>query len=49
MKTLSIRIPDELHEALAKMAEQDRRSLNNFIIVVLEQFVHLAEKDQKED
>jgi predicted HicB family RNase H-like nuclease len=48
MKTLSIRIPEELHKALVELAEQDRRSLNNLIVVILEDFVRLAEEEQKE-
>lgn len=34
---LGIRIPAPLHAALVKMAEKDRRSLHNLIIVTLEE------------
>ena len=37
MKQLQVRLPDELHTALKTLAEQDRRSLNAEIVVLLEQ------------
>ena len=37
MKQLYLRIPDELHEQLVKLAERERRSLNAQIIYLLEQ------------
>lgn len=49
MKTLSIRLPDELHKALVELAEQERRSLNNLIVVILEQAVRLAEEEKSEE
>lgn len=36
MKTLNLRLPDELHERLKAAAETDRRSINNFLINLLE-------------
>ena len=49
MQTLSIRLPDELHKALTELAEQERRSLNNLIVVILEQAVRLAEEEKSEE
>ena len=49
MKTLSIRLPDELHKALTELAEKERRSLNNLIVVILEQAVRLAEEEKSEE
>ena len=37
MKHLQVRMPDDLHAALKTLAEQDRRSLNAEIVVLLEQ------------
>jgi predicted HicB family RNase H-like nuclease len=37
MKMLNTRLPDEIHAALEAIAEQDRRSLNTMIIVLIEQ------------
>jgi hypothetical protein len=39
MKQLYLRLPDELHEALVKLAEKERRSLNAQVIYLLEQAV----------
>ena len=39
MKQLYLRIPDELHEQLVKLAERERRSLNAQITYLLEQAV----------
>ncbi len=40
---LSLRLPSALREALEKMADQDRRSLNAEILVILERAVKEAE------
>jgi predicted HicB family RNase H-like nuclease len=37
MKHINLRVPDDLHAALAAAAEDDRRSLNSMIIVMIEQ------------
>jgi predicted HicB family RNase H-like nuclease len=37
MKHVNLRLPDDLHTALAAAAEADRRSLNSMIIVLIEQ------------
>jgi hypothetical protein len=39
MKQLYLRLPDELHEVLVKLAEKERRSLNAQVIYLLEQAV----------
>jgi hypothetical protein len=44
MKKLSLRIPDDLHAALAEWAKQDRRSLHAQILWLLQQ---AAEVDRK--
>lgn len=36
MVTLNIRLPDDVHEKLAALAEAERRSLNSTIIVLIE-------------
>lgn len=37
MKNLNTRLPDEVHAALKTMAEQDHRSLNAMVIVLIEE------------
>jgi hypothetical protein len=37
MKELNTRLPDDIHAALRTMAEQDRRSLNAMIIILIEE------------
>lgn len=37
MKHVNLRLPDEVHAALAVMAEADRRSLNSMMIVLIEE------------
>jgi hypothetical protein len=44
MKKLSLRIPDDLHAALAEWAKRDRRSLHAQILWLLQQ---AAEVDRK--
>jgi hypothetical protein len=39
MKQLYIRLPDELHEHLVKLAEKERRSLNAQVVYLLEHAV----------
>jgi hypothetical protein len=41
-------MPEELLEALKKLAEEERRSLNSEIVVILEKFVEQAEKEKAE-
>jgi hypothetical protein len=36
MKQINARLPDDVHAALAEMADADRRSLNAMIIVLIE-------------
>jgi predicted transcriptional regulator len=36
--SFSVRVPRELHDELAQIAEQDRRSVSNLIRVALEDF-----------
>ncbi len=44
-KKVTIRIPDELHQALVKLSEQDTRSLNGEIIALLREAI--AERKKK--
>jgi hypothetical protein len=37
MKHVNLRLPDDIHAALAAAAETDRRSLNSMIIVMIEE------------
>lgn len=38
-KKVTIRIPDELHQELVKLSEQDTRSLNGEIIALLREAI----------
>jgi hypothetical protein len=44
MKQLYLRLPDELHEYLVKLAERERRSLNAQIVYLLEQATQQPDK-----
>jgi len=46
-KKVTIRIPDELHQKLVKLAELDTRSLNGEIVAALREFV--AERERKSE
>lgn len=46
-KRLTIRIPADLHAKLTKRAENNRRSLNNEMIALLERFVDSEEVGYK--
>ncbi len=48
MAKITIRIPDELHQALKAQAEKDMRSLNSEIVVLLREAVSERQKTQKE-
>jgi hypothetical protein len=37
MKEMKLRLPDEIHAAVATAAETDRRSLNSMVIVLIEE------------
>ena len=41
----SVRLPSKLHRALVKLAERERRTVNNLITVALEQYVADAKAD----
>lgn len=43
MKRFTLRLPDDLHAALQRSAQNDYRSLHNQILSVLEDFVHQSE------
>jgi len=47
VKPITLRIPEKLHERLKKYASQERRSINNQIIIILEKF--LSRTNGKED
>ncbi|MFL5628026.1 MAG: toxin-antitoxin system HicB family antitoxin [Ktedonobacteraceae bacterium] len=46
MKQLYIRLPDELHEQLVKLAEKERRSLNAQVVYLLEHAVQPSPNEQ---
>jgi predicted HicB family RNase H-like nuclease len=37
MKQINVRLPDDIHAALAAMAEADRRSLNSMVIALIQE------------
>jgi len=37
MKHMNLRLPDEVHDALTRMAEGEDRSLNNMVIVLIKE------------
>lgn len=43
-KKLTVRLPDELHERIAKAAKADRRSVNGQIVKLLEEALAAREK-----
>ena len=43
MKRFSLRLPDDLHEALQLAAQNEYRSLHNQILVILEDYVRQVE------
>jgi hypothetical protein len=47
MKQLYLRLPDELHEQLVKIAERERRSLNAQVVYLLEQAVQQPPQSPK--
>lgn len=36
MKSINVRLPDDVHAKLAALAEAERRSLNSMMIVLIE-------------
>jgi hypothetical protein len=49
MKRFSLRLPDDLHAALQQISEKEYRSLHSQILIVLEEYVRLAEVEQLEN
>lgn len=47
MMSTTIRLPEELHETLTQIAEEERRSFNSQVIYMLERSV--AEYQNRED
>jgi hypothetical protein len=43
MKRFSLRLPDDLHEALQRIAQDRYRSLHNQILIILEDYVRQVE------
>jgi len=43
MKRFSLRLPDDLHEALQHAAQKEYRSLHNQILIVLEDYIRQSE------
>jgi predicted HicB family RNase H-like nuclease len=48
MKNLNVRLDDELHARLVRVARQDKRSLNSEILILLDEALAVLEpsKDQ---
>lgn len=44
MSAFSIRLPEELHEEIRKLADKDGRSVNNMIVKILTDYVKGAHK-----
>jgi predicted DNA-binding protein len=47
LQPTSIRLAPELKEALRRFAQEDRRSLSSYIVLVLEQHIAAREKAKK--
>jgi hypothetical protein len=43
MKRFSLRLPDDLHEALQRAAQNEYRSLHNQILIILEDYIRQTE------
>jgi hypothetical protein len=43
MKRFSLRLPDDLHEALQRAAQKEYRSLHNQILIILEDYIRQSE------
>jgi predicted HicB family RNase H-like nuclease len=43
----SLRIPEQIHNQLKELADKDSRSLNNYIIKVLEEHINQMEQNKK--
>lgn len=48
IKVLTVRIPKELWEAVREYAKEDRRSVNQFIELILTQFVNRQLQNERE-
>lgn len=46
MAVIYVRVPDELHQALRELAKARRRSVNSEVIVLLEQAVLDARREE---
>lgn len=44
---LMLRLPTNIHQQIVELAEKDNRSMNNYIVRVLES--HIKEKSPKEE
>lgn len=49
MTPITVRLPDDLHERLTQIAEDERRSLNSQIVYMLEKSVVDYERQEEED
>lgn len=49
MVILNVRLPDELHAKVKKLAEEERRSMNSEFIVLLEKAIRELEKEKEKD
>jgi predicted HicB family RNase H-like nuclease len=46
MKALNLRLPDEVHQMIQELAEQDNRSINSEIISIIQRHYQIHKKDK---
>ena len=44
MKSQSIRFPDDIHEKVTRLARQEKRSINQQVILMLEKYFEITEQ-----
>ena len=49
VRFISVRVPDELHERIRAAAEDDRRSISNWVIITLEQALDELDRRKQGD
>ena len=47
MKQLTLRLPNELHQALKELADKEQRSLHAQIIYILEKYLEQLKKEKQ--
>ncbi len=46
-KKFTLRLPEDMHAAISKMAEEDLRSLHSMVIVILRQAIEARQVQQQ--